>query len=299
MKLNNICGNTFYIDTGIADVPFYKIDNENIIMLDSGLAGAGTKIIDDILEENNLRIRAIICTHAHIDHVGNNSHLADKYGCRIAMPYYEAFTCSSAVALKVYYGALTLTDVERHFENMICRTDVMIHPGQKSVELCGIKFGILDTPGHSPGHICIITPDNVAYLGDALISREVMKSAKMPYAYMLKQDLESKERLHELKCSKYIIAHKGIYEDIVKLIDSNIDFYKKRADKILESISHDMKFDDIFQSVVKNFEIPVKNIYKYNVIERMLRSYLEYLEEIGMICKYVSNGVLKYSRVLR
>ncbi len=94
---------------------------------------------------------------------------------------------------------------------MICGTDIVISNNQDKVNVCGIEFKIMHTPGHSPGHICIITPDDVAYLADSLISYEVMKGAKMPYAYILKQDLESKSKLYDLKYSKYIVAHKGIY----------------------------------------------------------------------------------------
>ncbi|MBA5850186.1 MBL fold metallo-hydrolase [Clostridium sp. cel8] len=297
MLINNIKGRTFYIDTKIADVPFYKVNEKEIILLDSGLAEGGREIINKFLSETGFKVSGIICTHAHVDHVGNNAYLKEKYKSSIAMPSYEAFTCSSAIGLKVYYGTLTLSDVERHFGHMICKTDIMINDSQDSVSMCGIEFKIIHTPGHSPAHICIITPDNVAYLGDCLISYDVMKGAKMPYAYMLKQDIESKIKLHSLNCSKYLLAHKGVYDDIEKLIDDNIEFYKNRAFKIFDNIVGTMKVEDIFDSVVKDFNIPITNIYKYNVIERMLRSYLEYLDEIGMIHQDVYNKVLKYSKV--
>lgn len=296
MLVNNIKGNTFFLDTGIADVPFYKINDREIIMLDSGLAKGGRSRINKFLKNSGLEVSGIICTHAHIDHVGNNTYLKEKYGCSIAMPSYEAFTCSSVVGLKVYYGSLTLPDIKKHFGHMVCKTDIMISNNQDLVSMCGVEFKIIHTPGHSPAHICIVTPDNVAYLGDSLISYEIMKSAKMPYAYMLKKDLESKVKLYDLNCSKYILAHKGVYDNIIKLIDDNITFYKNRAMKIFEDIGGRMKLEDIFRTVVKDFNIPINSIYKYNVIERMLISYLEYLDEIGMVKQDVYNGILKYSR---
>jgi len=36
MEIKEIKGNTFCIDTGMTYIPFYKLNDEEIIMLDSG-----------------------------------------------------------------------------------------------------------------------------------------------------------------------------------------------------------------------------------------------------------------------
>ena len=227
MEIKKIKGNTFYIATEMTYIPFYKINDQEIIMLDSGWAKGQRKGIDELLEKNNFKVVAIICSHAHVDHIGNNAFLKKKYNCIIAMPAYEALVCSSAINLKLYYSNQTLSDVSLHFGHMVCQTDIMIFDNQNSICVCGIEFKILHTPGHSPAHICITTPDDVAYIGDALISHEVMNGSKMPYAYMLTEDLKSKATLYDLKCCKYIVAHRGTYNEITGLITDNINFYKK------------------------------------------------------------------------
>ena len=296
MEIKEIKGNTFCIDTGMTYIPFYKINDEEIIMLDSGWAKGEREGIDELLEKNNFKVVGIICSHAHIDHIGNNAYLKKKYNCIIAMSAYEALVCSSTVNLKVYYSSQTLSDVTEHFGHMVCETDIMILDNQDKIYVCGIKFKILHTPGHSPAHICIITPDDVAYLGDALISYEVMKGAKMPYAYILSEDLKSKVKLYDLKCSKYVVAHKGMYDDITKLITDNINFYKNRAERVYDVIDGAMTMEDILKAVIKNFNIHVNSRYKYTVIERMLRSYVEYLNETGRIELNMDDGFLKYSK---
>ena len=277
-------------------IPFYKINDEEIIMLDSGWATGERKGIDELLGKSNFKVVGIICSHAHIDHIGNNAYLKKKYNCIIAMPAYEALVCSSTVNLKVYYSNQTLSDVTEHFGHMVCETDIMILNNQDKVYVCGIKFKILHTPGHSPAHICITTPDDVAYLGDALISYEVMEGAKMPYAYILREDLKSKTKLYDLKCCKYVVAHKGMYNDITKLITDNINFYKNRAERVFDVVDGAMTMEDILKAVIESFNIHVNTRYRYTVIERMLRSYVEYLNEIGMIELNMDNGFLKYSK---
>lgn len=296
MKIKKVEGNTFVIDTGMTYIPFYKINHEEIIMLDSGWAKGERKGIDELLEKNNFKVVGIICSHAHIDHIGNNAYLKKKYNCVIAMSAYEALVCSSTVNLKVYYSSQTLLEVTEHFGHMVCETDIMIFNNQDEIYVCDIKFKILHTPGHSPAHICITTPDDVAYLGDALISYEIMKEAKMPYAYILREDLKSKLKLYDLKCSKYIVAHKGMYDDIEKLITDNINFYKNRAERINAAIDGAMTMEDILKTVIKNFNIHVNSRYKYIIIERMLKSYVEYLNEIGIIELNMDDGFLKYSK---
>jgi len=296
MEIKKIKGNTFCIDTGMTYIPFYKINGQEIIMLDSGWAKGEREGIDELLEKNNFKVVGIICSHAHIDHIGNNAYLKKKYNCIIAMSAYEALVCSSTVNLKVYYSSQTLSEVTEHFGHMVCETDIMISDKQDEIYVCGIKFKILHTPGHSPAHICITTPDDVAYLGDALISYEVIKGAKMPYAYILREDLKSKEKLYELKCNKYVVAHKGMYNDITELITDNINFYENRAQRIYDVIDGAMTMEDIFKVVIKNFNIHVNSRYRYAVIERMLRSYVEYLNEIGRIDLNMDDGFLKYSK---
>ncbi|MHC1717753.1 MAG: MBL fold metallo-hydrolase [Acidaminococcaceae bacterium] len=296
MEIVKIKGHTFCIDTGMTYIPFYKIDDEKIIMLDTGWAKGEQKGISEALGKNALKVAGIINTHAHIDHSGNNSYLRQKFGCQIAMPACEAMVCSSFINLKLFYNTLSLTEIAEHLGHMVCPVDFPIGEDQSNIEMCGIQFKILHTPGHSPAHICLITPDDVAYIGDALISHDVMKGAKMPYAAILSEDLKSKEKLYSLQCSRYVIAHRGIYDNITGLITDNINFYKLRAEKIYELITKPMTLQELVQSVITTFNIHVADVYKYNLIERMLRSYLEYLDEQGKVKLTVVDSFLKYSR---
>ena len=294
VEIINIKGHTFCIDTGMTYIPFYKVNEKEIIMLDTGWAAGEQKGIADILQKNALKIVGIINSHAHIDHSGNNSYFRQKYNCQIAMPACEAMICHSQANLKLYYYMLSLAEIAEHLDHMVCPVDLPIADNQTSIEMCGIEFTIMHTPGHSPAHICLFTPDDVAYVADALISSDVMNGAKMPYAYILSEDLRSKEKLYALNSSKYVVAHKGIYEDITQLITDNIDFYQLRAEKIRELIVKPMTMQKLMAAVITSFNIRMATVNKYNLIERMLRSYLEYLDEKSRIKLILEDGCLKY-----
>lgn len=295
MKILEVKGNTYCIDTGMTYIPFYKINDKEIIMLDTGWAKGERRGIEQILENNDFKVRAIINSHFHIDHAGNNAYLKEKYNSIIAMSELEAVISSSVDNLKLYYVEQTIREVREHHGHMIFSTDIIIEKHQKEISVCGVDFKILHTPGHSPSHICIITPDEVGYVADALISYEVMRGSKLPYAFILSEDMKSKSKLYDLKCSRYVVAHKGIYDDITKLIDDNIDFYESRAMAIYEMIDGPMTFECIMKAVIEKLNIKVGSINKYYTVERMLKSYIEYLNDIGKIKLTMEDGFLKYT----
>ena len=63
VEIKNIKGKTFCIDTGMTYIPFYKIDDEHIIMLDTGWADGEKEGLTNILENNSLKIVGIINSH--------------------------------------------------------------------------------------------------------------------------------------------------------------------------------------------------------------------------------------------
>ncbi len=296
MKIIRVKGNTYCIDSGLSYIPFYKINETEIILLDSGLAHGQRKGLDSLLESEHLTITGIISSHAHIDHVGNNAHWKEKYNCKIAMSEIDAIMCRSAFNLKISNDHYSLSQVEHHFGNMICDVDLLILESQKNISLCGVEFRLFHTPGHSVEHLCIITPDDVGYLGDTLMSYETMRGAKIPYAYVIRKDFESKMKLLQLPCSQYIVAHKGIYQEIDQLVKDNIAFFQKRNQRILELIEGDMTLEEIVKIAIAQFHIVITSINKYQALARMIRSHVDYLFETKKISQSIIDGYLKYTR---
>ena len=297
MKSIHVAGNTYVLDFPVLHLPYYKKSETEIILLDTGLKREHEAALLSFLEEENLTVSGILCTHAHIDHVGNAAWLKEKYGCPIALPKVEAEIVSSLLNLKIFYGTYPMNRIREHFGHMVIKSDRLIEETETEILFQGVPFSIIHTPGHSAGHIAITTPDDVTYIGDALISEEVMRSSKLPYAHILSKDLMSKMKLYHLRSSWYILAHKGIYTDIKDLITDNIYFYKNRAEEILKVIEKPMTFEDILKSLSRSMRISITTPFKYIVVERMLRCYIEYLEETGKITLILEEDFLKYTKI--
>ena len=154
---------------------------------------------------------------------------------------------------------------------------------RSALDFCGVRFGILQLPGHSAGHIGIVTPDGVAYLGDCLISQSEIDNAKLPTSMFIARDLESKRSLHALDCPAYIIAHKEVLTDIHDLIDRNISFVQEKEQEILDCLRDGMTFSDWIYRFCKQENILTRNELKFSIVERNFSNFAAYLTDTGKI----------------
>jgi hydroxyacylglutathione hydrolase len=96
------------------------------------------------LEERGRKLDVILCTHHHGDHIGGNGELKKRYGCRIV-------------------GA----EADRR---RIPGMDQGVREGD-TVEIGETLFRVLETPGHTSGHISFHAPEAEAlFCGDTLFA---------------------------------------------------------------------------------------------------------------------------------
>ena len=103
----------------------------------------GEKVIAET-EKRGWSITDLFCTHHHHDHVEGNLLLKKRYGCRIVGPGQEAVAIPG-LDLAVVSGA--------------------------PLEFSGRKVEIIDTPGHTAGHICYyFADDKLLFSADTLFA---------------------------------------------------------------------------------------------------------------------------------
>jgi hydroxyacylglutathione hydrolase len=112
--------------------------------------GADAAVVDpgdarpvlDYLRQERLELRAILNTHHHADHVGGNAGLLAQYNVPVFGPRHEQIP--------------GVTD-------RLGQGDVIELPG------LGLRFGVLDIPGHTAGHIAFFG-EGLLFCGDTLFS---------------------------------------------------------------------------------------------------------------------------------
>ena len=283
MELYHVYGNTYVAEGKTALFPVYKLNGTDIVLLDTGYAKLDRAALVNLIEDNHFTLRGIICTHAHFDHTGNVRYLQQRYGALTAAQIIEAGISVNPDAYRANYVALTYGKSREIFLEECFIADVIISADDDHLDFCGARFGILQLAGHSAGHIGIVTPDNVAYLGDCLIDQEQIDSAKLPTSMFIARDLESKEFLRTLRCNAYIVAHKAVLTDIHELIDRNIAFILEKKEKVLHCLVDGMAFSDWILAFCKQENIRTHNELKFSIVERNFANYLDYLTDTGEI----------------
>ena len=295
MNLTQVKGSTWVIEANQL-IPLYKLDERRCVLLDTGLFEEREEL-ENTLRGAGLTPVGVLCSHAHVDHCANNGYFQEKYGAKIALTFPEAGMCANVLTLKCYFLTLPPGMVERESACMIHEPDIFIPPNDGPLTLCGVKFQIIQTPGHSAGHVCTVTPDNVCYTADALLSSE-LQNAKLPYNLSHQMAMESREKLRGLGCDAYIMAHRGVCagEEIGALIDMNQDLIRRRTEEILALVDRPMTAVEIDEKVCLFYQLLTHKPRRSLRFERNVRFFIEYLTDRGLLEMECWNGVTRYRR---
>ena len=293
MKLSHVKGNT-WVAEGLELIPVLRLDGQRCVLLDTGLREERDEL-EACLLENGLIPVGIVGSHAHGDHCGNNRYFQEQYNIPVALTVPEAGMCSSLMNLKCYFLLLSPDMVQREFDSMVHTPEVILPGEDATVTFAGVPLQIIQTPGHSPGHISVITPDNVCYVADALVSRDYL-SSKLPYSLCHATAGRSRDKLRGVHCDAYIMAHRGVCSaaEFGALIDDNDAMIYQRAQEILALIPRPMTGSQINQVVCEQFHLLTRRPGRSLRFERNIRLFAEYLLDLGQLEMVSLRGVAHY-----
>jgi glyoxylase-like metal-dependent hydrolase (beta-lactamase superfamily II) len=141
-----VTSGTFSLDGGTWDVDnnVWIVGDENeVIVVDA--AHDLEKIAQEI---GGRRVVAVVCTHAHDDHVNQAPALSDRFGAPVLLNPAEA-------------PLWQMTHPDRKPDGELADGDVL--------RAGGIELRVLLTPGHSPGSSCLHSPElGTVFTGDTL-----------------------------------------------------------------------------------------------------------------------------------
>ena len=125
----------------------YIVENGgHCVIIDAGYA---PEVILRFLRDHNLMADAILLTHGHFDHVGAVRELAVELECPVYLHEKELSMPPMMTAGPLYYTH-TYGEGDR-------------------LQLAGISFRVLHTPGHTPGSVCLVA-ENHLFSGDTLFA---------------------------------------------------------------------------------------------------------------------------------
>lgn len=137
------------------------------VVHDSGEAvvvdpGAESQEVLNFIQENGLRVVAIINTHGHCDHILGNAWLKEQTGAPIAVHEADSPFLSDP---ELHLGPQVRMQVPPTKADRLLKDGDEIAVGQGSLQ-------VIHTPGHSPGGICLYGP-GLLISGDTLFKSSV------------------------------------------------------------------------------------------------------------------------------
>lgn len=155
MKIKTFVFNRFQENT-------YAVENrDECFIVDPGFSEeTEKKELLDYLESGKLKVKAILLTHSHLDHILGVKALQDLYGCPVYASTEDRSIMRFNAILASYTGmpkaddSFTLTPV----------------PDSGEVIAAGMTMKLISTPGHTPGSVCWYSAENgILFTGDTLM----------------------------------------------------------------------------------------------------------------------------------
>jgi len=191
------------------------VGTHEVFIVDPG-DKSGVEIITAALaRRENLHVKAIVLTHAHPDHATAAPALKERFGCPILLNPKEQPILRQYLTWTSVDGALT---------------------GGMTLSVEGIHLEVIDTPGHSPGHVSLFDPVSRILIAGDIVSGMGTVGIFPPHGKMVEY-LDSLARVQELAPHIVIPGHGPILTDPPALFLRYIERRRSREAEILAVVT--------------------------------------------------------------
>lgn len=288
VKVTDCC---YYIESP-SKVGIYKRNDTDVYLIDSGSDKNSAKKTLKICSEQGFIIKGIINTHAHADHIGGNAYIQEKTGCDIFCSTIDRPFIEHPIINPLHiYGGYIPQEMEHKF--FLAKKSVT-----KDISSTDFpsELKTYDISGHSLGMIAIVTPDNIAFVGDIVSSEEIIKKYGITYLLDIKKHLESLTFVENMSADKFIMSHVETVDDIKPLIKLNRDKLYEICDMILAMLKEPLTFEVLLQKLFYHYELRM-SIRQHSLVGSTVRSYLSYLKNEGKVDVIIDDNLILWKTV--
>ena len=267
MEMQQLKENTWIYDTRsnllLASILIHRVEEDSVVLIDTG-CGPCDELFEE-LDRRGWRVRAAICTHLHWDHTFNNEEVHRRHGVILAS-LRESFPYISGAPHHGEYVTVT---------------------GGNIVTIAGKDFRLIPTSGHTPGHVSVVTPDNICHMGDAVMSPPQLAIAKLPFMEETRTAIESLDLLRNSSCDLYVAAHSGVItpEELPGVLDLNLQKEHDIYDALVEYIDRPMDITELSVGFIKSLGITRSHVVDNPAWHRTVKQRLFELLRMNRIAR--------------
>src|SRR5262245_57527006 len=255
-------------------------------------------------------IRRIVCTHHHVDHYGTSGPLRDLTHAEVHLHPLEAERAATAHdvlgedadflrrnGIPPVPPGQQMPPMSRIIGNIYCPAipDGLLADGDGLPLGDGRRFDVVWTPGHTPGHCCLLLqPDGILFVGDHLLPKITPHVGIGPNgpANPLGDFLASHEKIKRLDARLVCPAHGGVYEDAHRRASQLIDFHRVRKLTMLEIIRK--RPATAYDVALEAFAVSPGNRFQVMAATSETLAHLELLRLEGRALRDDVDGVVRY-----
>ena len=131
-------------------------------------------------------------------------------------------------------------------------------------------------------------------LAAAMLTGRTLYRSKFPYAVSMKEYLRSMGKLRTVEADKYIVAHKGIYDEILPMIDLEMQFLTERMLELLDLVGEASAPKELTAKICKTYDVHTESVRTLAYFEQASQTYLNYLHGEGFLDALAEEGRIVY-----
>ena len=284
---------TYYIES-FTKIGVYLTSDTDAYLVDSGENDTVARKLLQILGERGWRLRGILNTHSHVDHIGGNRLLQRETGCPVYCHASDiSFVEHPELTPAFFYGGYPFAELRGHFFSV---------GGSRATELTadelppGLEVTSLD--GHSFSILGFRTDDGVWFLSDCLMSERSLARLHVSFVYDVAAYLATLEKVKTLDGALFVPSHAAPTRDIAPLAEANARKVREIAGRLAEICAAPTSTEDAVAALIDAYGLRMSHI-QHPFMSITIRSYLAYLRDRGDLTVALEGGRLLWERAPR